>query len=269
MATETEKQITLAIKGMTCASCVSHVTHALEGVPGVEGATVNLATETASIKLDPQLATPSVLADALDDAGYGAEVDKVTLNIGGMTCASCVLHVEKALTKVSGVLSASVNLATEQATVQYLSEAATLEDFRYLVTDAGYSVDGVVGDAKADDADEERLARTKEIKALSRKVIIAGSVGAFVMTVMFIPLETLGLTSFQLNFLLWLLATPVQFWIGATFYKGAWHSATASFNLSGEKWSMRPRLLPLAIPGASEGANLVDLLMGFNRKGRF
>ena len=222
MATETKKRITLAITGMTCASCVSHVTHALEEVPGVEGAYVNLATEKAIVELDPQRATPSVLADALDDAGYGAEVDKVTLNIGGMTCASCVLHVEKALTEVPGVLSASVNLATEQAAVQYLSEVATLEDFRYMVTDAGYSMDGVVGAATDEDADQERLARTREIQTLARKVVIAGSVGAIVMTVMFIPLETLRLTSFQLNLMLWALATPVQFWIGATFYQGAW-----------------------------------------------
>ena len=222
MTTETRKQITLAIKGMTCASCVSHVTRALEEVPGVEEANVNLATEKAIVELDPQRVTPSVLADALDDAGYGAEADKVTLNIGGMTCASCVLHVEKALTEVPGILSASVNLATEQATVQYLSGVATLEDFRYMVADAGYSMDGVIGDATDEASDQERLARTREIQALARKVIIAGAVGAIVMTVMYIPLETLRLTSFQLNLMLWTLATPVQFWIGATFYQGAW-----------------------------------------------
>ena len=222
MVTATKKQITLAIKGMTCASCVSHVTHALEGVPGVEGVQVNLATEKAIVELDPQRVTPSVLADALEDAGYGAEVDKITMNIGGMTCASCVHHVEKALTDVPGVLSASVNLATQQATVQYFSEVATLEDLRYIVTDAGYSMDGLVGDATDEEADQERLARTKEIRALTRKVAIAGTVGAIVMTVMYIPLETLHLTSFQLNLILWTLATPVQFWIGATFYQGAW-----------------------------------------------
>ena len=85
MATRTTEQIALPIKGMTCASCVSHVTHALEEVPGVDEASVNLATEKAIVELDPERVTPSVLADALDDAGYGVDVDKVTLNIGGMT----------------------------------------------------------------------------------------------------------------------------------------------------------------------------------------
>jgi Cu+-exporting ATPase len=222
MATGTTEQITLPIKGMTCASCVTHVTHALEDVPGVDEVSVNLATEMASVRMDPRRATPTQLVDALDDAGYGAEIETLTLNIGGMTCASCVSHVEGAVVRVPGVLSASVNLATEQATVQYMSGVATLEDFRYMVADAGYSIDGVVGDATDEGADQERLARTREIKALARKVIIAGTVGAIVMTVMYIPLETLRLTSFQLNLMLWTLATPVQFWIGATFYQGAW-----------------------------------------------
>ena len=222
MRTKTREQITIAVKGMTCASCVSHVTNALEDVPGVEDVAVNLATEKAVVDMDPELVTPTVLADALDDAGYEAEVDKVTLNIGGMTCASCVHHVENALAEVPGLLSASVNLATEQATVQYLSGATTLEELRYIVADAGYSVDGVAGDATDAEGDRDRLARTGEIRALARKVFIAGAVGAIVMTVMYIPLETLRLTSFQLNLILWALATPVQFWIGSTFYSGAW-----------------------------------------------
>ena len=222
MTTETADRITLPITGMTCASCVTHVTHALEGVPGVDEVSVNLATDMASVRMDPEQATPAQLVDALDDAGYGTESETVTLNIGGMTCASCVSHVGSAVARVPGVLSADVNLATDQATVKYVSGMATLEDFRYIVADAGYSMDGVVGDETDKEADQERLARTREINALARRVMIAGAVGAIVMTVMFIPLETLHLTSFQLNFILWALATPVQFWIGATFYKGAW-----------------------------------------------
>ena len=219
---EAKHQLIVEVEGMTCASCVAHVEDALKEVPGVSKVSVNLATERALVELDPREVTPSDLTQALDDAGYGAGVDKVTLNIGGMTCAACVAHVEDALTEVSGVVSANVNLATEQATVQYLSGVATLTDFGEMVQDAGYSVEGVVGDAVDEEAEQERLARTREINALARKVIIAGVVGVIVMTVMYIPLETLRLTSFQLNLILWVLATPVQFWIGATFYRGAW-----------------------------------------------
>jgi Cu+-exporting ATPase len=218
----TDERVTIPITGMTCASCVSHVTNALEEVPGVAEASVNLATEEASVSFEDGDVPLSGLVDALEDAGYGAVTKKDILTIGGMTCASCVHHVENALTELPGILSATVNLATEQATVQYLSDVTTVEDFRTIVADAGYSIDGVVGDEEDEEGDQERLARTREISALTRKVAIAGAVGAIVMTAMYIPLETLHLTSFQLNLILWALATPVQFWIGATFYRGAW-----------------------------------------------
>ena len=222
MATIEEKQLTLRVDGMTCASCVVHVEEALKEVPGVSEARVNLATETASVGYDPQEVSAQDLMEAVDDAGYSLEADKITLNIGGMTCASCVSHVAEALKEVPGVLQAQVNLATEQATVEYLSGIASLDDFREFVTDAGYAIEGVADDERDEEAELDRLARSREIRALARKVAFAGAVGVIIMTVMYIPLETLRLTSFQLNLILWSLATPVQFWIGAPFYKGAW-----------------------------------------------
>ena len=215
-------RLTIGVQGMTCASCVGYVEQALNEVPGVESATVNLATERATVELDPLAVPASLLADVLDDAGYGALVDTVTLNVGGMTCASCVGYVEQALSEVPGVVSSSVNLATERATVCYLSGAAGVEQLREAVDDAGYSVDGVVGDTADESADSDRLARTREIRDLKRKVFLAGIVGVILMTLMYIPLEVLGLTSFQLNLILWVMATPVQFWAGAQFYRSAW-----------------------------------------------
>ena len=222
MATIDNKQLTLRVDGMTCASCVVHVEAALKEVPGVSEAWVNLATETASVDYNPKVVTAQDLMEAVDDAGYSLEADKITLNIGGMTCASCVSHVGGALKEVPGVLQAQVNLATEQATVEYLSGIVTLDDLREFVTDAGYTIDSVVDDERDEEADLDRLAHSKEIRVLARKVAFAGAVGALIMVVMYIPLETLRLSSFQLNLILWTLATPVQFWIGATFYKGAW-----------------------------------------------
>ncbi len=214
------KSITLPVAGMTCAACVSHVGNALREVDGVTSAEVNLAMEQATVEFDPEQATIPELIEAVDDAGYKAGVSRVTLNIGGMTCAACVSHVGNALQEVDGVLSASVNLATEQATVEYVPGQASLPDMKAMVNDAGYTVDGV--DDEGAEEGEERLARTREVRALARKVIIAGAVGAVIMVTMYIPLETLRLTSFQLNLMLWTLATPVQFWIGATFYQSAW-----------------------------------------------
>ncbi len=214
------KIITLPVEGMTCAACVSHVGNALKEVDGVVSAEVNLAMEQATVEFDPERAAIPTLIEAVDDAGYKAGVARITLNIGGMTCAACVSHVGNAIREVDGVLTANVNLATEQATVEYIPGPASLPDMKAMVSDAGYSVEGVDDDGA--EGDEERLARTREVRSLARKVTIAGAVGAAMMVAMYIPLETLRLTSFQLNFILWILATPVQFWIGATFYQSAW-----------------------------------------------
>ena len=154
-----------------------------------------------------------------------SRTETLVLNIGGMTCASCVIHVEKALRGVPGVLDASVNLATDQATVAYTVGAATVDDFDSAVADRGYAVEGVASEDMAGEAEQARLARLGEIRSLRRKVIIAGSVGSLIMVIMYVPLSVMRLTEFQLNLLLWAITTPVQFWIGSVFYRGAWSAA--------------------------------------------
>ncbi len=136
----TTKQMTLPVQGMTCASCVGHVERALSGVPGVSRASVNLATEKATVEFDHKQAKAADLVAAVQDAGYDAVVEKITLPIGGMTCFSCVGHVERALQGVEGVLTANVNLATEKATVEYLPGVAGLPDFQRAVADVSYEV---------------------------------------------------------------------------------------------------------------------------------
>ena len=216
------QRLTLPVKGMTCASCVANVERALKEVDGVASVSVNLATEKALVEANPRRATAQVLAQALENAGYAAETDTLTLNVGGMTCGACVSHVSNALAGVPGVISAGVNLATEQATVEYLAGAITLNDFGEAVQRAGYSVEGVAGEVLDDEAERTRLARSREIRSLAWKVVFGGVIGAVMMTLMFIPMDRLGMTSLQFNLLLWALATPVQFWIGAAFYQGAW-----------------------------------------------
>ena len=217
---EKEKKITLAVEGMTCASCVSHVEDALKDVAGVISAKVNLATEQATVEFDPDKATLLDLVEAVDVSGYKAGLAQISLNIGGMTCASCVSHVESALREVEGVISANVNLATERATVDYISGVATLADMRYMVDDSGYSVEGIAGEEDA--ADEERLARTKEIKTLRKKVLFASSVGAIIFLGSFKEWFPWMPGFLQNWYVLWALATPVQFWAGWQFYHTAW-----------------------------------------------
>ena len=222
MATTTkkDKQITLPVVGMTCASCVGHVEHALEGVPGVIKVSVNLATEKASVGLGGKNVTIEQLREAVSDAGYKVATNKITLNIGGMTCASCVGHVEHALEGVPGVTTASVNLATEKATIEYVPGVARVADFKQAVTEAGYRVEGVEGEGLDAEAELERLSKTNEIKSLRSRFLFASAGGVLLLLGTFEALPwvppLMALAFYP--FLLWMVATPIQFWSGWTFY---------------------------------------------------
>ena len=218
MATRTTEHFTLPIKGMTCASCVGHVARALEDVEGVEGVSVNLATEKATVTLRSGDAPLSDLVSAVEDAGYSVATEKATLGISGMTCASCVGHVEKALTKVEGVASAGVNLATERATIEYIPGVAGISELLHAVEDAGYSVSAVIGDDHDDSATPRDVAvlRTKFIASL----VIAGSI----MALMAVP-RSLDWFPIDSNYLLLAMAAPVQFWAARQFYVSAWGAA--------------------------------------------
>ena len=215
MATETKDKIVFPIKGMTCASCVSHVAGALQDVKGAAEVNVNLATEKATVSLDHDGPGLGELIHAVEDAGYGVGTEKATLAIGGMTCASCVGHVEKAIGEVEGVLSATVNLATERATVDYVPGVAGISDMRHAVEDSGYSVVGIVGD-EYDDA-----ATPKDVKVLRAKFIASLAVAGVIMAIMFTPGAGAALP-FKMDYLLLVLAAPIQVWAGKQFYVGAW-----------------------------------------------
>ncbi len=153
------------VRGMSCASCVAHVEKALLATEGVRSANVNLAAERVDVALSPD-ARAEKIARAVTDAGYEPVVETLELGVRGMTCASCVAHVEKALLATPGVLSASVNLATESASVRVLKGPATIENLRHAITEAGYEPAEVAGAS-------ERDARAEESEALSRRLIVA------------------------------------------------------------------------------------------------
>ncbi|MBC7208785.1 MAG: copper ion binding protein, partial [Methyloversatilis sp.] len=123
------------VDGMTCASCSTRVEKALARTPGVVSASVNLATERATVEADASVDAAALQA-AVDKAGYVLKPQALRLHIEGMTCASCVARVEKALNKVPGVLSVSVNLATETADI--VSAADNLGALQAAVELAGY-----------------------------------------------------------------------------------------------------------------------------------
>src|SRR5215207_1428995 len=94
-----EQQIQLPVTGMTCASCSNRVEKALKKVPGVSTASVNLSNEQAAVSYDPAQVAPAQLLQAVEHAGYGVITDQIDIPVTGMTCASCVNRVEKALRK--------------------------------------------------------------------------------------------------------------------------------------------------------------------------
>src|SRR3954466_1976569 len=153
-----ERQTNLSITGMTCASCVNRVEKALKKVPGVSLASVNLSNEQAAVSYDSAQVAPSLLLQAVERAGYGVITDQIELPITGMTCASCVNRVEKALKKTPGVLDASINLATEHATVTYAPGVADFAALQAAVEAAGYGVIAPTQDNMAEPQDAEAAA---------------------------------------------------------------------------------------------------------------
>ena len=139
----------LPITGMTCASCVARVERAIKRVPGVQEASVNGATEQARLVVDGSNASATAQAVAVGQAGYGIPEASRRLRTDGMTCASCVGRIEKALDSVPGVLQASVNLATATTEVRHLAGSAADADLLAAVQRAGYQPAPIAQDAAA------------------------------------------------------------------------------------------------------------------------
>lgn len=207
------ESIQLQITGMSCASCATRVEKTLAAVPGVRAADVNLATEEASVRADPGVRADA-LATAIRQAGYDVATTEVALHVEGMTCASCVARVEKALLAVPGVTGASVNLATEKATVRALStvSVATLEA---AVARSGYTAT-VSGDAAPAPA-----------RRLPAWWPVALSVVLTLPLVAPMLLQPWGVTWMLDGWLQLVLATPVQFWLGGRFYRAGWRAVRA------------------------------------------
>ncbi|MDQ3695818.1 MAG: heavy metal translocating P-type ATPase [Chloroflexota bacterium] len=247
------REVSLPITGMTCASCVRRVEKALEKVAGVTDASVNLATEKARVAYDPALVQPAQLTAAVERAGYGVRElpaapasppaptppapdtnGEAILPIEGMTCASCVGRVERALAKVPGVTAASVNLATEKASVSYDPDVADLSQLSAAVEKAGYQVGALptaptvrgastaASAPAADPVDARTRERDREIADLKRKSLVSLVVGLVMMALMYVPLP---ISMLDLAPLLLIAATIVQFWAGKVFYQAAWAAA--------------------------------------------
>ncbi len=214
---EEARRLAIPVAGMTCAACARRVEKALSKTAGVSEAGVNFATGKATVAYDPDAVNVGELVGVVEDAGYGAEVRETGFDVSGMSCASCVGRVEKALKKVPGVLDVSVNLATEKARVEYLPGVAEAGDLERAVEGAGY---GLIREEEGatEDAHEREYGKLQNrffVAAVLTGLILLGSLP---MMLGFMPPVPMG----WLNLGLLALATPVQFWAGWRFYEGAW-----------------------------------------------
>jgi Cu+-exporting ATPase len=217
-----EKEAILPVTGMTCANCALTIERSLGKVEGVSQARVNLASEKAVVTYDPQSVGGEGLVDSIRDAGYDVVVAKVELPITGMTCANCAQNIERALGKLDGVLKVNVNLASEKASVEYIPSLVSLQALKRAVEDAGYGVIELAEGMEAEDV--EAQAREEEIRR-QRRLLIVGLI--FTIPTFLLSMGTdLGLLpDFALRkYILLILATPVQFYVGWQFYRGTYKS---------------------------------------------
>ncbi len=212
MTTDTKKtqKAQIHITGMTCSTCAATVEKALAETEGVARANVNFASEKASIEYNPARVDLGKIKNTISESGYSIAARKFIFPVTGMTCASCVARVEEALKSVPGVVSASVNLASEKATVEYL-DGVEVAGLRRAVKDAGYEL----GDEAETLADVATASR-REIRNVRDRFFFALALAVIIMALMWVP-DFAGKP-----YLLWVLATPVQFWAGLRFYRGAW-----------------------------------------------
>ena len=205
-----KEKAVIPVTGMTCTNCAATIEKGLAETTGVNSARVNFASEKASVEYDPSQVDLGKLKDTVAELGYGITTKKSIFPVSGMTCAACVSRVEEALASVPGVVSANVNLASEKATVEYL-EGTDIADLKRAVSEAGYTLG-----AEAETLEDVTSTAQREIRHVRNRLVVAAVLAVTIFILMWVPDFTGKL------YLLWGLATPVQFWAGWRYYRGMW-----------------------------------------------
>ncbi len=215
MSQRNGKRIVLNISGMSCINCVRAIEKSLSNLNGVISAKVNLTTEKAVIDFDPAILDQKTIEKTIVDTGYQVIHDQLSLQIGGMTCINCAKSIEKVLRSKEGIYEATVNFAAEKVNVEYNSEQISVAGIKKVIQDVGYEV---IEPKQGISEDAESLARKRHIRQI--KMLLAASIALTIpiMILMWFP----PLPMEQNNFVMFLLATPVQFIVGWTFYVGAY-----------------------------------------------
>jgi Cu+-exporting ATPase len=217
-----QERVDLPIRGMSCASCAANIQKNLAFLPGVDKANVNFATSRATVLFNPQLVKPREFISTIRKIGYEVGTVTTEIPIEGIVCASCVQKIERALLEIRGVAKAVVNLASGRVRVEYLPSETNLGEIKRTIEQTGYKVLEVAGEEPG--ADIEQVLRRKEYNKLKLR-FISGIILAVVIFLGSMPHWFSWVPGLLNNFfVLWALATPVQFIIGWPFLKGAWAS---------------------------------------------
>ncbi|QSO48056.1 heavy metal translocating P-type ATPase [Alicyclobacillus mengziensis] len=214
--TNQAREYTVPVEGMTCAACAARIEKVVGKLPGVQ-IEVNLASERARFVTSEESTWKDVV-EKIEKTGYTVPSHTAEFNIEGMTCAACAARIEKVVGRLDAVQSVNVNLASEKAQVVYIPGLVSDEDIIRAVEKAGYSAKSASQAA----ADEER---ERKIQAYHRDVqtFVLGAIFTAPLVIqMFVMM--FGGPMFMPNWVSWILATPVQFYVGWRFYKGAYHS---------------------------------------------
>ncbi len=215
-----DDKITLPVTGMTCANCAMNIERAVKKLNGISDVRVNFAAEQAAVSFDPaRLQVKDVIAK-INSSGYSVPTNKVEFPVTGMTCANCAANIERALNKkVSGIVRASVNFASERAAVEYIPGVATLPDMITAIEAAGYGA--ISPEEISAEEDAEQMARRAEIRDQTRKFIV-GVIFAFPLFVLSMARDFSFIGPWShaawVNWFFWALATPVQFYTGWDYY---------------------------------------------------
>lgn len=217
------KKVSFPVTGMSCASCASKIEKGLSSLSGIVDASVNFAAEKVTVSYDPAQVHINDFIKTIKELGYGAGAATVVLPIQGMSCASCVEKITKGLNGMEGVVSAVVNFATEKATIHYLPDMVTVEDFIRTVDSLGYRASMPAEEEDLLKRDER--AKAEEYSRLKREFLFAAVLSVPIMIGAFGDFFSWVPGFLRNNLVLFLLATPVQFFSGLRFYRGAFAAA--------------------------------------------
>jgi Cu+-exporting ATPase len=216
---QNQEKLDLPVEGMSCASCAVNIQKGLSQLGGVNQSNVNFATSRATVMFEPRLVSPEKIIQTIRDSGYDVAVTALDIPVEGMSCASCVAKIEKALLEKKGVLKASANLASGRVHVEFLSTEVAASELKNIIRSLGYRV---LEAREGEEEDFERAARQGEYRSLKRSFYLSLVLtlpvlaGSMLQAVAWVP-------AFLKNpFVLWAMVTPVQWGAGFRFLRGAW-----------------------------------------------